>query len=329
VRGPASLRPHHQPLVFYNPDKLSGSDAIASKGSPRGMDGPGFAGWSVNSRNEAWRKTEEEVRVAEALKSPQKGRVTLRNVSWETYERLMEEDPGRSAPRFFYDWGMLEIVSPSFEREQSAGVIASLVGELVMELEIDMTDARFTTFNREDLSRGFEPDVSFYFSENASRVRGKQRIGLDAGEPPPDLVVEVDITSLSASKLPIYARLGVAEVWRHDGTLLAILGLLRQDAEEEGYYAEIPESISLAPARVPGESLTRFVEEGLVSGGQPRRAGCASGRVSYVKISEGLPRTILGRTIDAATGSRRRKSATLCARNWGSTRRARTESSRS
>lgn len=205
--------------------------------------------------------------MAEALESPPEGRVTLRNVSWETYERLLEEDPGRSAPRFFYDRGVLEIVSPSFEHEQIAGVIASLVGELTVELEIDVVGAGSTTFNREDLLRGFEPDVSFYFSENASIVRGKRRIDLFAGDPPPDLVVEVDITSPSASKLPIYARLGVAEVWRHDGARLAILGLLRQDAEEEGYYyAEIPESTSLAPARVPGESLTRFVEEGLVSG---------------------------------------------------------------
>ncbi|CAA9449397.1 MAG: hypothetical protein AVDCRST_MAG28-1212 [uncultured Rubrobacteraceae bacterium] len=224
----------------------------------------------------------------------------------------------------------MKIVSPSFEREQIAGVIAPLVGELAMEQEVDVTDARFTTFNREDLSRGFEPNVSFYFSENASRVRGKRRIDLDAGAPPPGLVVEVDITSPSASKLTIYARLGVAEVWRHDGTRLAILGLLWQDAEEEGYYTEIPESISLASAIVPGESLTRFVAGGLVSG-RPAwgSAGCASGRVSYMEISKGLPRAILGRTIGAATGSRRRKSATLCARNWGSTRRARTESSRS
>jgi Uma2 family endonuclease len=56
---------------------------------------------------------------------------------------------------------------------------------------------------------------------------------------------------------------GVAEVWRHDGDRLTILGL-RQS--EEGYYAEIPESTFLAPARVSGESLTRFVEEGLTSG---------------------------------------------------------------
>jgi Uma2 family endonuclease len=201
--------------------------------------------------------------VAEALKSPPEGRVTLRNVSWETYERLVEEDPGRSAPRFFYDRGVLEIVSPSFEHEQIARVIASLVEELSVELDVDVVSAGSTTFKHEDLSRGFEPDASFYFPDNAARVRGKRRISLDAGDPPPDLVVEVDITSPSASKLPIYARLGVAEVWRHDGDRLAILGL-RQEAAE-GYYAEVPESASLAPARVPGETLTRLVEEGLTS----------------------------------------------------------------
>jgi Uma2 family endonuclease len=204
--------------------------------------------------------------MAEALKSPPEGRVTLRNVGWETYQLLVEEDPGRSAPRFFYDRGVLEIVSPSFGHEQIARVIASLVEELAVELDIDVVGAGSTTFNREDLARGFEPDASFYFSENAARVRGKRRISLGVGDPPPDLVVEVDITSPSTSKLPIYARLGVTEVWRHDGERLAILGLLRQDTGEKQYYAEIPESAFLAPARVPGESLTRFVEEGLTSG---------------------------------------------------------------
>jgi Uma2 family endonuclease len=201
--------------------------------------------------------------VAEALKSPPEGRVTLRNVGWETYERLVEEDPGRSAPRFFYDRGVLEIVSPSFEHEQIARVIASLVEELSVELDVDVVSAGSTTFKHEDFARGFEPDASFYFSGKIPQVRGKRRLSLDAGDPPPDLVVEVDITSPSTSKLPIYARLGVPEVWRHDGDRLAILGL-RQDGEEAS-YAELPESTVLAPAGVSGESLTRFIEEGLTS----------------------------------------------------------------
>ncbi len=202
--------------------------------------------------------------MAEALKNREEHRILLPNASWGTYERLLAEREERRSPRFFYDRGVLEIVSPSFEHEQIARVIASLVEELAVELDIDVVGAGSTTFKREGLSRGFEPDESFYFSENAGRVRGKKRIDLNAGDPPPDLVVEVDITSPSASKLPIYARLGVVEVWRHDGDRLAILGLRHDD--EVDRYVEVPESAVLAPARVSGESLTRFVEEGLTSG---------------------------------------------------------------
>lgn len=203
--------------------------------------------------------------MAEALRSPPEGRVVVRNVSWGTYERLVEEDPDRSAPRFYYDRGELEIVSPSFEHEQIADIIALLVDRLTTELDVDAVSARSTTFKREDLLRGFEPDASFYFYRKIPQVRGKRRLSLDAGDPPPDLVVEVDITSPSASKLPLYADLGVAEVWRHDGERLAILGLQRRDAEGEGRYVEIPKSALLTPARVSAESLTRLIEEGLTS----------------------------------------------------------------
>ena len=200
--------------------------------------------------------------MAGALKIQPEGHVTLRNIGWETYERLVEEDPGRTAPRFFYERGVLEIVSPSFEHEAIADVIASLVVELAVELDIDVVAARSTAFRREDVSRGFEPDASFYFSEKIPKVRGKRRISLDVGDPPPDLVVEVDITSPSASKLPIYARLGVPEVWRHDGERLTILGLRREEEE----YAETRESALLAPAGVHGETLTRLIDEGLRTG---------------------------------------------------------------
>ena len=154
--------------------------------------------------------------MAEASKSAPEGRVTLRNVGWETYERLVEEDLDRSAPRFFYDRGELEIVSPSFEHEQIAEVISSLVAVLSVELNVDVISAGSTTFKREDAARGFEPDACFYFPGKIPQVRGKRRLSLDAEDPPLDLVVEVDITSPSASKLPIYAGLGVEEVWRHD-----------------------------------------------------------------------------------------------------------------
>lgn len=108
-----------------------------------------------------------------------------------------------------------------------------------------------TTFKREDLERGFEPDSCFYV-QNEERIRGKSRIDLDA-DPPPDLVIEVDITGPSLAKLSVYARIGVPEVWRHDGERVTIFVL------RGGEYAEGVESEVLPP--LSGPVLSRFVEE--------------------------------------------------------------------
>ena len=112
-------------------------------------------------------------------------------------------------------------------------------------------DLGSTTFRREDLERGFEPDSCFYI-QNEEQVRGKDRIDL-AVDPPPDLVIEIDIISPSFSKLPIYAQIGVPEVWRYDGTRAAIFLL------EEGEYVEAGESVALPS--LTSDVLTHFVEE--------------------------------------------------------------------
>ena len=118
--------------------------------------------------------------------------------------------------------GVMEISSPSKEHETVARVVALLVEELAVEWDLDLESASSTTFKREDLARGFEPDECFYFT-NIEAVRGKKDVNLNAGDPPPDLVFEADVTNPSLNKLPIYARLGVAEVWRYDGGRLEIL----------------------------------------------------------------------------------------------------------
>ncbi|MBA2377376.1 MAG: Uma2 family endonuclease [Rubrobacter sp.] len=196
----------------------------------------------------------EEVRV-ETIKTPAEGRTLLRNASWETYERLIEEREERRNPRFFYDRGVLEIMSPYIEHESVSRITGTLVGEIAIEMDIDVFDAGSTTYKREDLEGGFEPDECFYFGENIERVRGKKKLDLDAGVPAPDLVIEVAITSFSINKLPIYARLGVREVWRHDRERIEILAL--QNSE----YAEVSESAFLPSAT--GEILTKFVADGL------------------------------------------------------------------
>jgi Uma2 family endonuclease len=190
----------------------------------------------------------------ETVKSPAEGRVILRNVSWETYERLLAEREESRVPRFFYDRGLLEIVSPSSEHDRISRIVALLVELLAAEVALDVDSAGSTTFRREDLDRGFEPDECFYFSENAARIRRKDEIDLSV-DPPPDLILEVDVTSFSMDKLPIYARLGVPEVWRYVGGHAEIL-LLQHD----GYAAATG---SAAFPTLTNDVLARFVEEGL------------------------------------------------------------------
>jgi Uma2 family endonuclease len=77
----------------------------------------------------------------ETVKGPAEGRVLLRNVSWETYKRLIAEREERPVPRFFYDRGELEIASPSKRHETISRVIALLV-EIVAEERIWTSRAR-------------------------------------------------------------------------------------------------------------------------------------------------------------------------------------------
>lgn len=155
-----------------------------------------------------------------------------------------------SVPRFTYDRGEMEIVSPSPEHEAYNRSIALLVESVAEELGIDVYDLGSTTFRREDIERGFEPDSCFYI-QNEEQVRGKYRIDLSV-DPPPDLVIKVDITSPSINKLPIYARLEVPEVWRYDGKKLEILKL-----EDDG-YVEVSESAALPS--LAGSVLARLIE---------------------------------------------------------------------
>lgn len=186
----------------------------------------------------------------ETVKSPAEQKVLLSNVSWDTYERLLEDHESSSAPRFTFDRGMLEIMSPSPEHERLNRRIALLVQAFTEEMGSESEDLGSTTFRRKDLERGFEPDSCFYI-QNEERVRGKDRIDLNV-DPPPDLVVEVDITSPSIDKLPIYAQLEVPEVWRYDGAKLEILKL-----EDDG-YAKVSESGALPSLTSP--ILTELIE---------------------------------------------------------------------
>ena len=150
--------------------------------------------------------------------------------SWHTYERLLQENESSSSPRFTFDQGWLEMMSPSLEHERVNDAFRQLVGKIADHFGLDLFGTGSTTFRREDLQRGFEPDSSWYVHD-ASIVRALRQLDLTA-HPAPELVLEIDISCSSLGKLDLYRALGVGEVWRWtEGSL--VIHIL----EETGYRA--------------------------------------------------------------------------------------------
>jgi len=171
--------------------------------------------------------------------------VVLPNVSWETYERLLEDLSDCSVPHLTYDRGVLEILSPTQEHEYFNRTLNLIVEIVAAELDVNVRVLGSSTFKRKDLKRGFEPDSCFYVA-SAKRIRGKKRLDLSI-DPPPDLIIEIDITTSSVPKMPIFAHFGVPEVWQYDGKSLRMSKLQGDE------YTSIDRSLSfplLTPRRL-------------------------------------------------------------------------------
>jgi len=183
--------------------------------------------------------------------TPPEQRVILSNVSWGTYESLLADHVDRGVPRFAYDQGVLEIVSPSPRHEKDSAALTQVVGIVAEECGVEFLPVGSTTFRSKSLQQGFEADAGFYF-QHEELVRDLAAIDVDV-DPPPDLVIEIDVGHPSLDKLPIYARIGMPEVWRCRGDRVTILAL-ETDAYRES-------ATSRALPILTGEILTRFLVE--------------------------------------------------------------------
>lgn len=146
-------------------------------------------------------------------------RVLLQNVSWQTYETLLEETASRGI-RLTYDHGSLEIMTVSHGHENCGRLLGRFVETLTVELDIPIHSGGSTTFKREAKKRGLEPDEC-YWIENEQSMRGKKEFDIDS-DPPPDLAIEVEVSRSALNRMAIYATLGVLEVWRFDTEELSV-----------------------------------------------------------------------------------------------------------
>lgn len=183
-------------------------------------------------------------------------RVVLRNISWQTYQALLMEVSEQPGIRLTYDRGILEIMTPLDPHETYKKLIGRFVEALTEELNIEIRSLGSRTCAREDLDRGLEPDQCYYI-QNEGVVRGKKQIDLNQ-DPPPDLVIEIDITSSSINRLDLYAHLGVPEVWRYDGSSLTVYQL------EDKRYQVCDRSPTLP--MLPPSEIIRFLEQSKTMG---------------------------------------------------------------
>lgn len=183
--------------------------------------------------------------------TPAEQRTLLRNISWQTFESLLSDLGEHRSSRLTYNRGTLEIMTPLYEHEKPKEVLTALIGIIAEELNIEIARAGSTTFKRQELGRGAEPDSSFYI-QNERLVRGKSKIDL-RNDPPPDLVIEIDITSSSLDSFDIYSALGVPEIWRYNGRVLQFFQL----QDEEYVACEFSRAFSFLSVAEMG----RFLQE--------------------------------------------------------------------
>jgi len=174
-------------------------------------------------------------------------RLLLRDLNWGQYDKLLVA-LDRHHLRTTYDRGNLELMTLSPEHEEYKNALRLLIQVLAEQFKVAVKNIGSTTCRRQDLDRGLEPDECYYI-QNWPVVRGMQRLDLSV-HPPPDLAVEVDVTSSSQDRMGTYANLGIQEVWRFDGDSLQahVLGV-------DGSYADVSRSPTF-PAVALGEAAS-------------------------------------------------------------------------
>ncbi|MDJ1172114.1 Uma2 family endonuclease [Roseofilum sp. BLCC_M154] len=170
----------------------------------------------------------------------------MKDISWQMYEDLLDNLGEKRGSRINYSQGILEIMTPLPEHEDDKVIIGNLVEILLEELDIEFRNLASTTFKSQTMRQGLEADQCFYI-ENEAAVRGQKRIDLSV-DPPPDLAIEIDLTS--RTRFNNYEALGVGELWRFNGTSLEINVL------QDGVYIQSDES-----PHFPGLSLTQIIPE--------------------------------------------------------------------
>ncbi|MGD0091508.1 MAG: Uma2 family endonuclease [Planctomycetota bacterium] len=160
----------------------------------------------------------------------------LSNVTWRMYSTLVKLFDGTNVC-FNYDQGELEIVTKSNEHEGGKKLLARLVEQLALEWDVPIAGFGEATLKRKKLKRGLESDECYYVKNEPLFGHGK--LPDPERDPPPDLMIEIEVSRRLLDRKRILAALGVPELWCFDGRELRFLVL-----NKSGQYEEHEESLN-------------------------------------------------------------------------------------
>jgi Uma2 family endonuclease len=171
-------------------------------------------------------------------------------VTWKEYTGFLDALEDRPL-RHIYDQGYLLMMAPLKEHEWTKRLIGRMLEAITMDQQIPIQSLSSTTILAPQIERSFQADEAYYI-QNEGKVRGKNTFepGVD---PPPDLIIEVDVTSDSKMQLELFSRMKVPEVWIYREPELRFLRRLRN-----GKYRA--QATSLALPFLKPHDIKKFLE---------------------------------------------------------------------
>ena len=161
-------------------------------------------------------------------------------VEWKSYMAFLDA-LGDFSLRHSFDRGTLEMMSPRRDHDWVKRLIGRFIESMALDLDIPIQSVGSMTLSAEAAERGLQPDESYYV-QNEPRVRGQSTYDPNI-DLPPDLSVEVDVTHSSVPRLPLFAAIGIPEVWRHSGGDLRFFRLVKK-GKHKGEYQETKHSLA-------------------------------------------------------------------------------------
>lgn len=171
------------------------------------------------------------------IQLPPGSEVTLHYQDWSDYETLLASRRDNAAVKIRYNAHTQTIVlmAPLAGHGNRVDTLVDLVKALLRHQNRDWHSFDPVTLKRLEAA-GVEPDACFYI-EHWRAALGKDRLDLSM-DPPPDLAIEVDLTSLT--DLSIYQTLGIPEVWIYRQGHLGVYVLQGDRYGEDGPSLTFP-----------------------------------------------------------------------------------------